>query len=106
MELVDDKLGTEFNKAEAERMIKVALLCTNASPALRPTMSEVVGMLEGKSDIPDPALDASCYGDDLRFKLIRDHHLSMSRSQSIGGSSEPQRSTSQWSGNQSSSASV
>ncbi|GKU94339.1 hypothetical protein SLEP1_g7843 [Rubroshorea leprosula] len=106
LELVDAKLGTELNTAEAVGMIKVALLCTNVSPALRPKMSEVVGMLEGKSDIPDPALDASCYSDDLRFKLIRDHHLSMSRSQSIGGSSAPQRSTSQGSRNQSSSASV
>ncbi|GKV52500.1 hypothetical protein SLEP1_g59076 [Rubroshorea leprosula] len=46
LELVDDKLGTEFNKAEAERMIRVALLCTNALPALRPIMSETVGMVE------------------------------------------------------------
>jgi hypothetical protein len=47
MELVDPKLGSEFNKEEAIRMIKVALLCTNPSPALRPTMSAVVSMLEG-----------------------------------------------------------
>jgi hypothetical protein len=28
MELVDPNLGSEFNKEEAIRMIKVALLCT------------------------------------------------------------------------------
>ena len=48
MELVDPELGSEFNKEEALRMIKVALLCLNPSPALRPTMSAVVGMLEGQ----------------------------------------------------------
>ncbi|KAJ7947197.1 putative Kinase [Quillaja saponaria] len=53
MELVDEKLGSEINKVEAERMIKVALLCTNPSVAVRPTMSEVVSMLEGKTSIPD-----------------------------------------------------
>jgi len=44
MEIVDPKLQSEFNKEEAERMIKAALLCTNASPSLRPAMSEVVSM--------------------------------------------------------------
>jgi hypothetical protein len=46
MELVDPKLGSEFNKEEAIRMIKVALLCTNPSPALRPTMSAVVSVTQ------------------------------------------------------------
>ncbi|KAI6687158.1 hypothetical protein NL676_023986 [Syzygium grande] len=33
-------------------MIKVALMCTNATPALRPPMSSVVSMLEGKVAVP------------------------------------------------------
>ncbi|KAK8692537.1 hypothetical protein V6N13_075996 [Hibiscus sabdariffa] len=45
MELVDPRLGAVFNEAEANRMTRVALLCTNSSPALRPTMSEAVNML-------------------------------------------------------------
>ncbi|KAK0579181.1 hypothetical protein LWI29_022318 [Acer saccharum] len=40
--IVDPKLEDKFNKEEAERMIKVGLLCSNADPALRPTMSEAV----------------------------------------------------------------
>lgn len=48
MDLVDRRLGLEFNKEEALVMIKVALLCTNVTAALRPTMSSVVSMLEGK----------------------------------------------------------
>ncbi|GLT52533.1 hypothetical protein SLA2020_258680 [Shorea laevis] len=105
LDLVDDDLGSEFNKAEAETVIKVALLCTNLSPTLRPTMSEVVGMLEGRSTTPDP-VNASSYSDDLRFKLIRDHRVSMSSSQSIEGSPTPHFSTSQGSLNESSSASL
>ena len=53
MEIVDPKLGSEFNQDEAERMIKVALLCTNASPTLRPAMSAVVSMLEGQTVVQD-----------------------------------------------------
>ena len=82
---MDDKLGTEFNKVEAEGMIKIALLCTNASPSLRPTMSEVVGMLEGATNVPEPVTDPGGYSQDLRFKAIRDHHKFMN-SQNLGGS--------------------
>ncbi|XP_062094663.1 probable LRR receptor-like serine/threonine-protein kinase At1g53430 [Humulus lupulus] len=45
MELVDPKLGSKFKKEEAKRMIKVALLCTNPSPSVCPTMSVAVSML-------------------------------------------------------------
>lgn len=84
MELVDQKLGSEFNKVEAERMIKVAFLCTDASPSIRPTMSEVVSMLEGTSTIPEMIPEASSYSKDLRFKAIRDRNSQM-QSQSLGG---------------------
>ncbi|KAG5551524.1 hypothetical protein RHGRI_009819 [Rhododendron griersonianum] len=62
MELVDPKLGSDFNKIEVTGMINVALMCTNVSPAVRPAMSSVVSMLEGRtvpetSSVSDP--DAS-----------------------------------------------
>ncbi|KAK1307674.1 putative LRR receptor-like serine/threonine-protein kinase [Acorus calamus] len=44
--LVDMTL-TEFNTEEAIRVLGVALLCTQASPTLRPSMSKVVAMLSG-----------------------------------------------------------
>jgi hypothetical protein len=72
MELVDAKLGSELNKEEAIRMIKVALLCTNPSPALRPTMSAVVSMLEGQTIVDELIMDPSIYGDELRFSGLRD----------------------------------
>ncbi|KAG2689296.1 hypothetical protein I3760_09G133100 [Carya illinoinensis] len=104
MELVDQKLGSEFNKVEAERMMKVAFLCTNASPSLRPTMSEVVNMLEGTTVIPEVIPEASTYSKDLRFKAVRDHHSQM-QSQSMEGSQD-HRSTSVGSLHGSSSASA
>ncbi|XP_074312613.1 putative LRR receptor-like serine/threonine-protein kinase At1g07650 isoform X2 [Silene latifolia] len=51
-ELVDPRLGMEYNEEEALRMLKVALLCTNSSPELRPTMSVALSMLEGTTIVP------------------------------------------------------
>lgn len=87
LELVDEELGGEYNKVEAEGMIKIGLLCTNGSPSLRPTMSEVVSMLEGRSGIPEMVPDPGSYNQDLRFKAIRDHHKSMNNNNSKWSSS-------------------
>ncbi|KAL6201309.1 hypothetical protein ACLB2K_025023 [Fragaria x ananassa] len=51
LELVDPRLGSDFNKKEALRTIKVALLCANPTAALRPIMSAVVRMLEGRTPV-------------------------------------------------------
>lgn len=63
MELVDPKLGTEFNVKEALVMIKVALLCTNPSYILRPSMSAVVGMLERGRGVEEPTVSDSDFSD-------------------------------------------
>lgn len=47
-DIVDRNLNNEYDGQEVEMMIQVALLCTQASPEDRPTMSEVVRMLEGE----------------------------------------------------------
>ncbi|KAL0800299.1 hypothetical protein Bca101_055474 [Brassica carinata] len=78
-EILDPKLEGVFDVTEAERMIKVSLLCSNKSPTLRPTMSEVVKMLEGETEIEQIIADPGVYGDELRFK----------RSSEIGTSSLP-----------------
>lgn len=72
MELIDERLGSNFNEREAEKVLKVALLCTNASPSVRPIMSEVVRMLEGEMEIPDVVPEPGAYKEDLRFKALRD----------------------------------
>ncbi|KAJ0018455.1 hypothetical protein Pint_10290 [Pistacia integerrima] len=85
LELVDPKLEHEFNKEEAERMIKVALLCSNASPELRPTMSEVVSMLEAQTIVQEVISDPSIYGDDLRLKSLKGHFQQMMQEQNSSG---------------------
>ena len=71
-ELFDEKLESTINKQEAETVVKVALLCTNGSPSMRPTMSEVVNMLNGKTCVPEIVAEANGYTEDLRFKAMRD----------------------------------
>ncbi|KAL2524289.1 putative LRR receptor-like serine/threonine-protein kinase RFK1 [Abeliophyllum distichum] len=66
-ELLDKRLGSQVNPEEVEKMVKVAVLCTNATSSVRPTMSEVVQMLEGQMAIPDVPLE----GNDVRFKTIK-----------------------------------
>lgn len=46
--IVDRNLCRNYVSEEVEMMIQVALLCTQGSPEERPTMSEVVRMLEGE----------------------------------------------------------
>ncbi|XP_022774986.1 probable LRR receptor-like serine/threonine-protein kinase At5g10290 isoform X5 [Durio zibethinus] len=46
--IVDRNLNKNYNIQEVGAMIQVALLCTQASPEVRPAMSEVVRMLEGE----------------------------------------------------------
>jgi hypothetical protein len=45
---VDRNLSQDYEGEEVEMMIQIALLCTQASPEDRPSMSEVVRMLEGE----------------------------------------------------------
>jgi hypothetical protein len=75
MALVDPKLRSEFNKEEAEKMIKVALLCANASPSLRPSMPAVVSMLEGQTSIQEVISDPTIYGDGSQFKQVNYDHF-------------------------------
>ncbi|XP_073058818.1 probable LRR receptor-like serine/threonine-protein kinase At1g56130 isoform X1 [Primulina eburnea] len=50
IELVDPSLSM-FNPDEVRTIIGVALLCTQASPSLRPSMSRVVAMLSGDVEV-------------------------------------------------------
>ncbi|XP_062096918.1 probable LRR receptor-like serine/threonine-protein kinase At1g07650 isoform X2 [Humulus lupulus] len=73
MELVDPKLGSNFKKKEAKRMIEVALLCTNPSPALRPSMSTVVSMLEGRTPVLAMSLHPSDDGNQSKFQALTNY---------------------------------
>ncbi|KAI7756964.1 hypothetical protein M8C21_033432 [Ambrosia artemisiifolia] len=70
LELVDPSLE-KYSKEEAMRMLNLALLCTNPSPTLRPPMSAVVKMLEGKMPLQPPMVVKRGPGDpDMRFKAF------------------------------------
>ena len=72
--MVDPNLKSNFSKEEALKIMKVALLCTNPSPTLRPTMSAVVSMLEGQTAVHELIMEIiSIYGNDLRFKALREY---------------------------------
>ncbi|RVW29611.1 putative LRR receptor-like serine/threonine-protein kinase [Vitis vinifera] len=89
MELVDPKLESDFNKEEVLRMIKISLLCTNPSPALRPTMSAVVNMLEGRAPVQEFPLNPIIFGDEaLRSQYSQMHFHRSSETETIKHSSD------------------
>ncbi|MCI28457.1 LRR receptor-like kinase [Trifolium medium] len=49
-------------------MINVALLCTNVTSNLRPSMSSVVSMLEGKTVVPEFVPDSSEVMDEKKME--------------------------------------
>ena len=50
MELVDKTLNpNDYDAEEVKKVIEIALLCTQATAATRPTMSEIVVLLKSKN---------------------------------------------------------
>ena len=71
MELVDPTMESNFREEEVIAVINVALLCTSISPAVRPTMSSVVSILEGRVHVQDISSSLSISNDDLKLKELR-----------------------------------
>ncbi|XP_010246507.1 PREDICTED: probable LRR receptor-like serine/threonine-protein kinase At1g53440 isoform X2 [Nelumbo nucifera] len=71
LELVDPILESNYSKEEALRMLNLALFCTNPSPTLRPSMSSVVSMLEGKIAIQAPIIKKRSDDEEVRFKAFQ-----------------------------------
>nr|DAD37730.1 TPA_asm: hypothetical protein HUJ06_008371 [Nelumbo nucifera] len=94
LKLVDPVLESNYSEEEALRMLNLALLCTNPSPSLRPTMSSVVSILEGKMPVQAPRMKPSSPNERMRFKafekLSRD---SQSNASSTSQESQVQKST-------------
>jgi hypothetical protein len=74
MELVDRRLGSDCKKKEAMVMINVALLCTNVTSNLRPSMSSVVSMLEGNTIVPEFVSDSSEVMDEKKLEAMRQYY--------------------------------
>ncbi|KAL5170665.1 Cysteine-rich receptor-like protein kinase 3 [Glycine soja] len=49
LELVDETLNDNYDAEEVKKIIEIALLCTQASAAMRPAMSEVVVLLSSNA---------------------------------------------------------
>lgn len=75
MELVDRRLGSNLNENEVMMMIKVALLCTNTTSNLRPTMSSVLSILEGRTMIPEFISDPSEIMDEMKLEAMRQYYF-------------------------------
>lgn len=63
-ELVDPRLGGRVRMEEVEKLVRVALCCVHEEPSLRPSMSNVVGMLEGVLPLGEPRMESLNF---LRF---------------------------------------
>ncbi|GMJ13850.1 cold-responsive protein kinase 1 [Hibiscus trionum] len=53
LELVDPSLNGDFNDEEAQKFLKIGLLCTQDMSKFRPSMSQVVKMLMGEVAVDD-----------------------------------------------------
>lgn len=88
--MVDPALNGDYDAEEACRFLKIALLCTQDTPKLRPSMSTVVKMLMGMEEVKDekvtkPGLISDFM--DLKVRPPRDAlpEMSMSYNTSAGG---------------------
>ncbi|KAI3451626.1 hypothetical protein Pfo_008291 [Paulownia fortunei] len=63
-ELVDPRLMGQVRSEEVEKLVRVALCCVHEEPNLRPSMSNVVGMLEGGVPLSEPRMESLNF---LRF---------------------------------------
>ncbi|KAL7141885.1 hypothetical protein ABFS83_08G084600 [Erythranthe nasuta] len=64
LELVDPRLMGRVESDEVEKLVRVALCCVQEEPNLRPSMTSVVGMLEGAVPLGEPRVESLNF---LRF---------------------------------------
>ncbi|RHN74871.1 putative protein kinase RLK-Pelle-DLSV family [Medicago truncatula] len=90
MELVDRRLGLDFNKKEAMVMMNVALLCTNVTSNFRTSMSSVVSMLEGRNVVPEFVPDSSEVMDEKKMKVMRQYYYQIDANNTSNSQTESQ----------------
>ncbi|KAL0378186.1 UNVERIFIED_CONTAM: G-type lectin S-receptor-like serine/threonine-protein kinase [Sesamum radiatum] len=64
IKLVDPRLMGQVRSEDVEKLVRVALCCVHEEPNLRPSMSNVVGMLEGGVPLGEPRMESLNF---LRF---------------------------------------
>ena len=58
LELADPRLKGQVNGEEIEKIVRIALCCLQIVPSLRPTMDNVVAMLEGRAPLAEMRVEA------------------------------------------------
>jgi serine/threonine protein kinase len=58
MEVADPRLEGGVTSEEVEKLVWIALCCVHQDPALRPTMANIVGMLEGGLPLSKPRVES------------------------------------------------
>ncbi|XP_054796499.1 cysteine-rich receptor-like protein kinase 2 isoform X3 [Prosopis cineraria] len=87
IEFVDKTLdASEYDAEEVKKIIEIGLLCTQASPASRPTMCEVVDMLESKDGLMDHKRPTMPVYVDPNLRPTRD--ISQSSSSSLSNATD------------------
>ncbi|XP_059451266.1 cold-responsive protein kinase 1-like [Corylus avellana] len=82
-ELVDETLDpNEYTTEEVKGIIEIALLCIQSSPALRPSMSEVVVLLKSKGSVERQPPSKPAYVDTDQKKVRGDTYTSPSTASS------------------------
>lgn len=56
VELVDWRLDGDYDSQELRRLVRLGLACTHSDPELRPTMRQIVSVLDGKDSCLYPLL--------------------------------------------------
>ncbi|KAG5020435.1 hypothetical protein JHK87_016290 [Glycine soja] len=72
--LLDWKIGFGLLQKEVTARINVSLLCTNVTASLRPTMSLVVSMLEGRSVVQEVFSESSEALDEKKLEAMRQRY--------------------------------
>lgn len=67
--LVDTAMNGDFDAEEACKFLKIALLCTQDSPKLRPSMSTVMKMLMGEVAVSDNITKPGLISDFMDLKV-------------------------------------
>ncbi|KAF3588104.1 hypothetical protein F2Q69_00031599 [Brassica cretica] len=90
MDVVDPRLGTDFNREEAMTMIQIGILCTSQIPSERPSMSTVVSMLEGSSTVDvekllEASLSRGSEKDEESMRAMKKHYTMADQTFSTDG---------------------
>ncbi|KAK7813530.1 putative l-type lectin-domain containing receptor kinase v.2 [Quercus suber] len=77
----DAKLEGNYVVEEMELVLKLGLLCSNSTPAVRPSMRQVMQFLDGNADLQELPHESACVGD---FTSVEASEILLSIASSFG----------------------